>query len=336
MIDAFDMEIRNPGPILSNLIKTIKMTSKSTGIYLNCKREKEMSNAKIRGLSKNSLGIRELPLPEFLKKLGIKSLTLCDGYDISSLAKYEFIIFNKNAPGSLWNGIKSDQLIADLAILFQNCGSVAFDEWANVSGASALWLGLLNDVLKPLKKKDLDFIFYMGNPGKTSYFQIDELLHIVNKFSAQGRVTFVLDEHEAINLWMVLSGELPNTTLSVNTAPGLKRKCFSIFRTMNINRLLIYSDNNVILFSEDQQFIFARRDQEQISEIAADSRDKFITGFSFGLLRQLDIQHCIALGLIMLGTYAEVKNNPDISDLLLYIDKWIADIEQTNNAFLYQ
>lgn len=221
-------------------------------------------------------------------------------------------------------------------LLFQKCKSIAFDEWANVATASELLNGLLNDVLKPLKKKDLEFIFYFGDPGKTLFFQVDEILHIINKFTLQGRVTLVLDEHEAISLWMMLNGELPNTTFNVNTAPGLKKKCFSIFRTMNINRLLIYSVNSVIVFSEDQQFIFARRDLDQIVEIVSDARDKFITGFSFGLLRQLDIQHCIALGLVAFGAHTEIKNNPKPTDLLLYIEKWIADEGQSNGTFLYQ
>jgi hypothetical protein len=325
MIHAFDMEIKNSATVLSELIETIKMKSKSNDVYLLCKREKEMSNEKFRGSSQNSFGIRELALPVFFKKLGIKSLTLCDGYDTSSLAKYEFIILNENISGNLWNDIKNDQLIADLMLLFQKCRSVAFDELPNVARASELLNGLLNDVLKPLKKTDLDFIFYLGAPGRTLFFNADEMLHMINKFTLQGRVTFVLDEHEAINLWMMLNGELPNTTLSVNTATGLKKKCFSIFRTLNIDRLLIYSVNSVIIFSEDQQFIFARRDHDQIVEITSDVRDKFIAGFGFGLLCRLDIQHCIALGMILFGAHIEINNNPDPADLLLYIEKWLAD-----------
>jgi hypothetical protein len=128
---------------------------------------------------------------------------------------------------------------------------------------------------------------------------------------------------------MALNGEMPNTTFNINTPHGLKKKCFSLLRTMNINRLLIYSVNSVILFSEDQQFIFARRDFDQIAEITADARDKFITGFSFGLLNKLEIRHCIALGLIM--------NIPaGTAELLSYIEKWIADQSQNNDKYLYQ
>jgi hypothetical protein len=332
MLHPFDMEITNSAPILSGLIEIIKKAGASNNIYLNSKNQ--TSNTEIPEASKNSFGLSEFPLPEFLKKLGIQSLTLQEDYDIAELTIHDFAILPEDATGYLWGNIKSDQLVADLTHLFQKCQSIAFSEWTSLTNASQLWLGILNDILKPLHK--IDFIFYLGDPGKTLFFQIDEILYMINKFTLQGKVTLVLDEHEAISLWMVLSGELPNTSFTINTAFGLKRKCFSIFRTMNINRLLIYSVNNVILFSDEQQFIFSRRTTDLLAEIPADARDRFITGFSFGLLRQLDIQHCIALGMITSGAHNDIKNNPDPAALLLYINTWIADQIQADSNFLYQ
>lgn len=335
-MQAFEMEVVNSVPVLSALVETIKKAGKSKDTYLLCEKEKEMSESKLHQTSQKLLGIRELALPNFFKKLGIRSLMMCSGYDLSSLTKYEFIVLNESKYGDAWHQIKNEQLIADLQLLFQKCRSVTFNNWANQAGASGLLTGLFDDVIKPLNKKNLDFIFYVDDPGKTLFFRIDEILHIVNKFNVQGKVTFVLDEYEAINLWMILNGEMPDTTFNINTPYGLKKKCFSILRTMNINRLLIYSVNNVILFSEDRQFIFARRDLDQIAEIAAEARDKFITGFSFGLLSKLDIQHCIALGLSMLGVQIEMNTPPGAAELVSYIEKWIADQDQNNDRYLYQ
>lgn len=326
------MDIRNQTPtLLSNLIETIKKAGTFNDIYLNSQKETENS-----GEAQNPFGLSELPLPQFLKKLGISSLTLQKGYDISTLNKHDFAIQYESMNGNLWESIKNHQLIDDLKHLFQNCRSIAFDEWTDIINASQLWASLLNDVLRPLYKADLDFIFYLGDPSKTLFFQIDEIANIISKFTLHGKVTFVLDEHEAINLWMMLSGELPNTSFNINTPIGLKKKCFSIFRTMNMDQLLIYSVNNVLLFSGDQQFTLARRTLDQIAEMAKDARHQFVTGFSFGLLQQLDIHHCIALGLVALGAHTEVKNNPDSADLLVYIDRWIADLDQTDNIYLYQ
>ncbi|NVM67679.1 hypothetical protein FHW88_006007 [Mucilaginibacter sp. SG538B] len=336
MMQAFEMEIVNSAPVLSALVETIKQAGKSKNTYLLCEKQRKMTDSKLHKTSPNSLGIKELTLPVFFKKLGIKSLMMCNGYDLSSLTKYEFIVLNENKCENSWHDIRNDQLIADLHLLFKKCRAITFNDWTDLVGASGLLTGLFDDVIKPLNKSNLDFIFYLDDPGKTLFYQIDNILQIVSKFGVKGKVTFVLDEFEAVNLWMVLNGEMPNTTFNINTPYGLKKKCFSILRTMNINRLLIYSVNSVILFSEDQQFIFARRDFDQIAEIAADARDKFITGFSFGLLSKLDIQHSIALGLIMLGVQTEMNISPDTAQLLLYIEKWLADQDQNNDKYLYQ
>lgn len=336
MTQAFEMEIVNSAPVLSALVETIKKAGKSNNIYLLCEKQKKMSGSKLYETSQNPLGIRELVLPNFFKKLGIRSLMMCNGYDISSLTKYEFIVLNENETKNSWHHIKNEQLIADLLLLFQKCRAVTFNDWTNLAGTSGLLTGLFNDVIKPLNNKNLDFIFYLDDPGKALFFQIDEILHLINKFSIQSKTTFVLDEYEAINLWMTLNGEMPNTTFNISTPYGLKKKCFSLLRTMNINRLLIYSVNSVIIFSEDRQFIFARRDFDQIAEITAEARDKFITGFSFGLLSKLDIQHCIALGLIMLGVQTEMNLPFGAAELILYIENWIADQDPNNDRYLYQ
>ncbi|SEM80170.1 hypothetical protein SAMN05192574_101854 [Mucilaginibacter gossypiicola] len=336
MMQALEIEIVNSVPVLSALIKTIEQAGRSKDTYLLCEKKKRMTSLKFQEASQNLLGIKELALPNFFKKLGIRSLMMCDGYDMTSLTKYEFIVLNENNHENTWHDIKNEQLISDLFLLFKKCRAITFNHWTDLADTSSLLSGLFNDVIKPLVKQHLDFIFYLDDPGKKLLFQIDNILHVIEKFNMKGKVTFVLDEFEAVNLWMVLNGEMPNTTFNINTPNGLKKKCFSLLRTMNINRLLIYSINSVILFSEDQQFIFARRDFEEIAEIAADARDKFITGFSFGLLSKLDIQQCVALGLIMLGVQTEMKIPAGTTELLSYIEKWIADQGRSNDQYLYQ
>jgi uncharacterized protein YebE (UPF0316 family) len=336
MMRAFEMEIVNSVPVLLTLIKTIKQAGRSKGTYLLCEKNKRMTSSKLQEASQNSLGIKELALPNFFKKLGIRSLMMCDGYDMASLTKYEFIVLNEHKSQNSWHDIKNEQLISDLLLLFKKCRAITFNRWTDLADTSSSLTGLFNDVIKPLDKQNLDFIFYLDDPGKKLFFETDNILHVIDKFSMKDKVTFVLDEFEAVNLWMLMNGEMPNTTFNINTPYGLKKKCFSLLRTMNINRLLIYSVNSVILFSEDQQFIFARRDFDQIAEIATDARDKFITGFSFGLLNKLDIRHSVALGLIMVGVQIEINIPAGTTELLSYIEKWIADQGRNNDRYLYQ
>lgn len=332
-MQVYNIEVKNSLPVLTDLIETIRNFSDSENIYLSCKRDNE---ARKPGIQKNSYGINEAPLPDFLSKLGIRSLTLDSSYGGKEIYNYTLTIAEGEGNKSQWREIKSDQLIADLRELFQHCRTIAFDDWADVANSSDLWDGLLSDVIRPLKKTDLDFIFYLGDPAKRLSFQVDEILDIISEFSKHGRVTFCLDENEAVKLWMVLNGEHPDTTFKNYTPGELKRKYFSIFRTMSIDRLLIYSVNDAILFSNDQQFVLTRKIVDYSIEIAKDARDNFVAGFTIGLLQQLEIQHCIALGLIVFGAYGEYKTCPDQAALIAYIERWIADLEKPDAINLYQ
>jgi hypothetical protein len=99
---------------------------------------------------------------------------------------------------------------------------------------------------------------------------------------------------------------------------------------------LIYSADDAILYSEEQQFVLLRKIVDHRIEIGKYARDNFIAGFSIGLLLNLDISHCIALGLIVFGAYGENTETPDQSALLAYIERWIADLDKPESINLYQ
>ena len=330
-MQEYNIEVKNSLPVLTDLIETIRNFNDSENIYLRCKYEETQKP----GIQKNPCGIKEAALPDFLAMLGIRSITLSSAYDNKEIYNYSLNVPEEDRKIQ-WHEIKSDRLIGDLKDLFRNCRTIAFDDWANVANSYDLWDGLLYDVIRPLQKTDLEFIFYLGDPAKKLSFQVDEILDIISEFSKHGRVTFCLDENEAVNLWMVLNGEHPDTTFKNYTAGELKRKYFSIFRTMSVDRLLIYSVNDAILYSNDQQFVMTRKLVDQSIEIAQDARDNYVAGFTIGLLQKLQIEHCIALGLIVFGAQGEYKRDPDQAALLAYIESWIADLEKPDAINLYQ
>lgn len=332
-MQTYDIEIKNVLPILTDMVEVIRNFNDSQNIYLSRTYDSSTPES---GILKKAFGIKEAKLPEFLSNLGVRSLTLTSPYSESMLSRYAFDVEEGGKKGNRWSEIKSEKLIADLSELFQACRTIAFDDWANVANSSDLWDGLLSDVIRPLRKKDLDFIFYLGDPAEKLSFQVDEILDIISEFSKHGRVTFCLDESEAIKLWMVLNGERPDSALKAFAPSDLKRKYSSIFRTMTVDQLLIYSANNALLYSEDQQFALTRKVVDYNIEVAKDARDNFIAGFAIGLILQLDIRYCIALGLIVFGAHGENSSNPDKDALLAYIEKWIIDLNNDDGINLYQ
>ena len=333
---TYNMEIKNPGPILTDLLSAVHSFNAADHVYVSSITSGEQLTPAGSGSSLSAFDIKESPLPGILNILGIRSLTLNSVHHLQTLSR-----FNVAAPATameerMQEFFKDCEVIKDLQSIFSNCRTIAFDDWATIGGASVLWNGLLTDVIRPLGKIDLEFIFYLGDPAKKLSFEVDEALDIISAFSLHGKVTFALDENEAIRLWMILNGVQPGTEIVEQSAADLKKKYISIFRTMNITRLLIYSASDAILYADDQQFVLSRKKVDYNIEIASDARQNFIAGYSIGVLLQLDIGHCIALGLIVFGSHGELKSFPERKDLYAYIRNWIQDLEKPAEIQLYQ
>lgn len=59
-----------------------------------------------------------------------------------------------------------------------------------------------------------------------------------------------------------------------------------------------------------------------------------------GLVRQMDVVRCLALGLIVFGARTEIPSGVERQDaargLLDYIDQWVGDLQQQEIMYLYQ
>lgn len=332
----YNMEIKNTGPILADLLSAIHSFSAEDHVYVSSQVYEAQLATPSFGSSLRSFGIRELSLPGILNILGIRSLTLNSVHNLEALFRLDVTAPAAAIEERILEFFKDDVVVGDLRSIFENCRTIAFDDWATLNEASVLWDGLLTDVIKPLGKTDLEFIFYLGDPMKKLSFEVDEALDIISAFSAHGKVTFALDENEAVNLWMILNGVQPDTEIAEQSFADLKRKYLSIFRTMNITQLLIYSSNDAILYADDQQFVLTRKKVDHNIEVAADARQNFIAGYSIGALMRLDIGHCIALGLIVFGSQGELKATPERKDLYTYIRSWMEDLKKPESMQLYQ
>ena len=226
-----------------------------------------------------------------------------------------------------WCAYKNEGVVEDLKALLTNCPIISFADWSEIAGASGLWDGLLHDVIKDLHKRDFEFIFYLGDPTKRLAQEVDEILDIISNFSLYGRVTLALHEEEASKLWMVLNGYDPAVPLSAFRLPGAEEKYFSILNTMNINNLLIRGIDRVLSLSKQEPFELVDK-AHSYGGNAMDVRNNFNAGYILGLQLQLEISHCIALGLAVSGSYMENGISPDQGALLLYIKRWMAELTQ--------
>ena len=333
---TYNMEIKNTGPLLTDLLTAMQSFNAEEHVYVSGREAGKQLNRLASGSALGTFGIGELPMPGILTILGIRSLTLNAVHNLDPLFRLDVA-----APAAAMEKyaaelFKDKDVISQLQSLFNDCRTIAFDDWATLSGASALWERLLTNVIKPLGKTDLEFIFYLGDPMTKLSFEVDEALDIISAFSLHGKATFALDGNEAFKLWMMLNGVQPDTAVAEQSPADLKKKYFSIFRTMSIARLLIYSANDAMLYADDQQFVLSRKKVAHSIEIASDARQNFIEGYSVGLLMQLDIAHCIALGLIVFGSQGESKTGLEKTDLYNYVRNWTEDLQKPEEIQLYQ
>lgn len=335
-METLNLQIVNPGPILTDLKMQLQERAVSQHTYLRHPTASGSPDFSVWDFGINPLGIRESALPEVLQLMGIRSLTLNVKQDLSPLYRLSGGIPRTGNEEDKWRYLTSGKVTNVLQPFLRNCRAIAFHDWASLSGASGLWSSLLHGAVRPVGTQRPEFIFYLGDPLTRRSFQVEEAIGIIADFSEFGQVTVALDEDEAIKLWMVLNGVHEYGSVVNQNFPDLKRKFVSIFRTINIDRLLVYSATQAMLFTRHTQLLLARKKVASTFEIAPEAREHFIEGFCLGLARQMDIVRCLALGLIVFGSRSEMGSGAARQGFFDYIDRWTDDLQKQEIMYLYQ
>jgi hypothetical protein len=172
-------------------------------------------------------------------------------------------------------------------------------------------------------KRDLHFIFHLGNVAKKLVFDIDEVLDIIGDYASHGKVTLILSNDEAGNLWNKLNG--CSSDVSGAGSPLTKEKYQFIFNTMRIDFLAVIQGNSAVQLSREGEVVLPGRPLVRYSE-PANARARFSIGYQMGLLLQLKTWDHIALGLTVLGAEPDPAQGLNSSKLLAYIHSWISDL----------
>lgn len=224
-----------------------------------------------------------------------------------------------------WNFIKDKIGLQKMREYAKEADAFAFVDWVNLPEASAIWQGFLDDIIKPIKKKDAIFLFDLCDPSKKSAQQIDEVLDLISSFSRYGRVTLGLNENETYKIWLAMNGKdfrsvQPNVIL-----PDIKKAGSFIYHSMNIESLLVHPIDRSLVFRKDGIIELAGRFVKQ-PKVQTGGGDNLNAGFLLGLLAGLDIQLCMLLGMAASGAYVQNGYSADKQDLTEYIEVWAKEI----------
>ena len=287
------------GLVLSTLTGIIRDFSGPIDQYMSQIGEHEILNPFQSNAQTGSGSVSEMVHKGFWERIGIRRLTV-DSFRYSSAIREPW--YEDKTDLGKWSRLKDETLVKELRGIFSNSLIIEFEDWAGVDNASSFWDGLYSDVIKSLDKRDLHFIFHLGDVAKKLVFEIDEILDIIGDYSLRGRVTLMLDDYEADNLWSRLNGRSPGPFTSGFGSAEAMERYQSLYYTMKISALLILNGNQVILFSREGRFDLAGRLPAGIREVI-NTRGRFSAGYQMGLLLQLEIVDRIALGLAVSGGY---------------------------------
>lgn len=311
----------NTYDVLSGLLEPLRNASDAVDLYIGQADDTEILNPFQNEGNKDSTIKNEKLPPEFFHFFGLQRLVLDASHGRLSISEKGFIdSIERDAPTFHWQGPGTDLIMDDLKTLFENSRVVEFKNWSDVKDASAIWDNLRRDVIRPLRNREFDFIFYMGDVTGRLKFEVDEFLDIICDFSGCGKVTLVLDEKDVDGILEIFFGKEANSRMSI--LPGLREKCRYVFDLLNIDHLVAGSYSDAHFFSKQQQFEIEGRKGIDVPKI---ERRHFISGYMLGLLLRLDTSHSITLGLAMAGLYSGPGDKPDSKSLIGFIEKWMEE-----------
>ncbi len=235
-----------------------------------------------------------------------------------------------------WKYLKEAMGHEQLVKIVKRCDLLAFVDWANLPWAYDIWCGMLQDVIKPSGKKDFDFVFDLCDPSKRSAEDVDEVVDLISSFSPYGRVTLCLNENEALSIWALLNGKDYLKAKSSGALPDLTTAAKFIFKTMNIERLLIHPIDK-ILFISRKGIIEIGGMMVKEPRVLTGGGDNLNAGYCLGVLAGFEVVECLVVAMAAAGSYIRNGNSPFIKDVIDYLDDWRQNIafKEEELAFIH-
>jgi hypothetical protein len=235
----------------------------------------------------------------------------------------------------------------DPGAILGRCSLVELADWTELVDNGA-WDSLYSKWIKPLRRRDFQFIFHLGDVAYKPVFGIDEVLDVIGDYSSCGQVTLILDTHEADTLWCRLNGirtdgSMPGTGAHPDggnfgtgahpdggmpttgawsgcgsSASTARDRWLFLFNTMSIDFLIVLQAGHAMQFSREGQFNLTGPPPVGIGGVI-NARIRFSAGYQLGLLLQLDAPHCTVLGLAVAGAYGKLSSGSSAQLLVEYL-----------------
>jgi hypothetical protein len=213
-----------------------------------------------------------------------------------------------------WENIR-DLVGKDLLVsLFAGADLVVLLNWGELDYSTAVWKGLLNEVLIPAGagKKPLGF-FDLSDCSNRTHEQVKEALDLIKQFAQYWDVIFSLNLNEAAIVYDVLTSQ---TAADKNFGDIAQE----IFETLGIDTVLIHHAKNAIAASkkglEERNSFFL-----EAPLISTGAGDNFNAGFCIGRLMDLDNGASLVLGNATASLYMRSGVSPGLDEIKTFLQE---------------
>lgn len=216
-----------------------------------------------------------------------------------------------------WKHVKKTIGLDTLIENMEKCSVLALVGWCNPEHATDVWKGILKEVMPASDKKDL-ILFDTADPTKKSKEDLLEVLDVINKFSAYGKVVLGINENETNKLYNILISDIGN---GFDEDISLESKGSIIFSKMSIDGLLIHpTDRSIMINNEGVVSLDGHIIQEP--KISTGGGDNLNAGFCLGHILGYSLKESMIIAMATSGAYVKNGESPDIPTLVEYLREW--------------
>ncbi len=194
---------------------------------------------------------------------------------------------------------------------------VALVNWTMIPNMTGILRALADDVLPALPPRpDRIFFFDLADPEKRPREDLLDVLRVMGRFGAFGRVTLGLNLKEAQRVHAELGFAACGESES-----DLRAMAADIRRNMDLACVVVHPcASAVCATTEGTWWVPGPYIEKPL--ITTGAGDHFNAGFTLGLLLDLDPEACLCLGVCTSGCYVRSGHSPDPGELEKFLREW--------------
>ncbi len=195
---------------------------------------------------------------------------------------------------------------------------IALVDWSNVTHATDIWAGILQEMLPKLPESNRLFFFDLCDPSAKPVREAHRMVELLRAFKAFGTVVLGLNENEALSLSRLVIPKVDRSRLEL-VVEGL-------YDRLQVDYLIVHPTDRTFLAGPSGQQEFPNRVIRQ-KVLLTGAGDNLNAGFCLGQLLHFDPACSLTLARAAAGVYVESGRSGTLPELKKYLEKWLGELE---------